>query len=224
MPHIEIQIDSDTVAALRTSQYSLRVLKAVATSATDALPTLWMVVPPQAIGANTGVSWDDQYGAYSSTNPAPPKKTSVIKVPGWTSIGLGQAATIVPSGRISVGGPGISGTITIGGSSQSVAGVTQLGGGQMNPIIALSLPKDGSLTTITPLEKVLLWFDLPRQTPFIGQIQTTAPQIAVFIDLARGDAPSVTYNINSGWGSNSARLIVQGQDLRSLLILPAFSP
>jgi hypothetical protein len=221
MPHVEIQMDPDTVAALQAGPYYLRVLKAVATNASVALPTLWVQIPPQAIATNTGISWDDQYGVYSSTNPAPPKLTSVIQVPGWVSIGLGQTAMIAPNtGRVSIGGPGVSGTITIGGPSRSVAGITQTGGGQMHPIVGLSLPPDGSLVAVTPLEKVLLWFDL--RLSYIGEVHAKAPQTAILVDLARGDAPSVTYNINNGWGSGSARRIGQGQDVRSLLILPAF--
>ena len=221
MPQVVIQLDADTLTALQAGPYYLQVLKAVATNASVALPTLWFQVPPQAFGLNTTVSWDDQYGAYSSTNPAPP--SGVIQVPSQTNIGLGETATIT-NGNVSVGGPGVSGTITIAAdatSAQFVAGITQSGDGQMNPIVGLSLPQDGSQVVVTPLEKVLLWFDVtPPGQVFIGQTYTTAPQISVLVDLAGGAAPSVTYNLLNGWGSGQP--VGQGQDVVSLLIIPAF--
>jgi len=89
----------------------------------------------------------------------------------------------------------------------------------MNPIAGLSLPQDGSQVVVTPIEKVLLWFDVtPPGFVFIGQTYTTTPQISVLVDLAGGASPSVTYDILNGWSGQS---VGQGEDVVSLLIMPA---
>jgi len=221
MPQVVVQVDDETLTALQAGQYFLRVSKAVATNAGYALPTLCFQVPPQALASNIGVAWDDDLGVSGTWTPSnPPPPNFIIRLQTWVSIGPGQTATVAPTGNISVGGPGVSGAITIEGSPQFAAGVTQAVAGLAQPIVGLSLPQDGSLVTVTPLDKVLLWFDTSDM--WIGQMYTTAPQIGMFIDLAGGHAPSCSYDILSGWSSTSAQSVGQGEDVTSLLIIPAF--
>ena len=196
MSGITIQLTPETIPVLEQGGYALYGFKAVSTTASRGLPTIWLMT--QAFSANMLINWQNQFSAYTSTSEIIPgamvvPSASYLVPPGST------LEVNAPDGTGTVTSTGQAGTISILNQTENqfTAGIGQIAGSEEGIVCVLPLYGQG-LDYVTPLERVLLVFATSMFNP--GMVVEQLFSQGVMVDAtAPNNNRTVTYDINDGW-------------------------
>ncbi|HKY05045.1 MAG TPA: hypothetical protein VJQ56_09150, partial [Blastocatellia bacterium] len=181
-------------------------------------PLVWMQT--QNFSANSVVTWEEEYQAYTSNTRVIPNAQIV---PMFSApIMPGQALQVRQGGygMVVPGGPPSAFSILNQTSTQYTCGISQAVGNSNAPCCAFPL-YGNMMAVIAPTNKVLLMFSsIPIN---VGTVAFQAYSPGILIDLTGTNQRNVTYDINSGWsggGASWAQNITANSDLIPLLIQP----
>lgn len=214
---INITLPQDTVNGLDNGKYSLYGFKAVQASEANGVPVVWF--KSDVFGKTTTVSWDVYYQGYTSQEAIIPDGT--IDASNAYDMTLGQVLDVNGSSGQGVvkGGPSPT-AIAINNtqSNEFTCGISQLVGGNSNPMCAFPLYGNQE-DVIAPIEKVLLMFATKQINT--GTVIEKAYSQGVMIDLTSDNERLLDYDINLGWswgGFSWANTVAANAKLIPLLI------
>lgn len=213
---VTINLDSTTVGDLVTGNYQLYGFKAVQTTQGGGAPLVWFST--DQFMAETVVSWEEQYQAYTSLSQI--ITNGQIQASSPYDITLDQTLNVAANGVGNVTEGGTTGAISIFNttSQQFTCGISEVQDGTALPMCAFPLYGHG-LDVIAPIEKVLLMFStLPVKT---GTVIEQAYSQGILIDLTGNNEQTVSFDINEGWswgGYSWAQAIPASANLVPLLI------
>jgi hypothetical protein len=215
---VTIQIDQNTFTALANGGFHLYGLTGVQCSDRGGLPAVWLCT--QNFSLTTRVTVPDSYAAFTAPamSLAPGSRLDPwFKAP----IQKGQMLEVSQAGGTgSVKSGGESGTMTILNltSTQYTCGLIQNGGTVGAPICGFER-YGGGIELTTPLPSVLLMFSTVVATP--GTLVEVSKGPGILINLANDNSPTVSFDINKGWGWGNyawAQVVPANTDLRPILI------
>jgi hypothetical protein len=219
---ITINMDGDTVTALLNGNYWLYGFKAVQTTQGGGSPLVWFAT--QDFMAQTQISWEEQYQAFTSQSQIIPGGEITATSP--YDITLDQTLTVGAGGvgTVTAGGTQLAISIVNTTDTQFTCGVSELQNGVAMPLCAFPLYGGGGVDVIAPIEKVLLMFSTkPVNT---GTVIEQAYSPGILIDLTGENQRIVTFAMNQGWswgGYSWAQPVNYAAQLVPLLIEPANS-
>ena len=192
---VNIEISTDMLSTLKTNNYKLCFAKKIGD---EAYNVVWQSY--SAYLADNVFSWTPQFQIFGTNTFADDVTVKVSTT--LQTIGLGQQVTMDPSGVISSasdGGPSTS--LTFNNDYGSIhPGVNQVSTGidgttSSTPIyVAVDASLKGS-TTLTPVEKVMVWFE---QNMVTSTMFSTARAKAIELDLTAVNSVTALYT-NEDW-------------------------
>ena len=217
---VSIAMNTDTLAALSNSGFSLYGFKATGNSNLAGRPLIWLRMINYA--ATTIVNWTNQYEAYISNSPIV-SNTGVIV---GTSAGItpGETLQVGAGGSVAVLREGPPTSISIYNSTEQpfTCGLSQNQTGTFTPFCAFSL-NGNTVDVITPLEKVLFMFStasVPTGTVIDQAFSYAGPgayTAGILIDVNEDEPRSVSFDINEGWSWGAFNWGQQISTISSLL-------
>ncbi|WP_051631300.1 hypothetical protein [Afifella pfennigii] len=218
---VVIDMDQDTVAALKGSNYYLYGFKAVR-GQSSGVPTVWF--QSQNFLTETTLTWEESYQSYISNDEI--ESNVVIHASNKADIDLGQTMTVDQYGNVKVSGDGTAGAVSIMNASTSpyTCGLSQQSpSGDYTSLCAFPLYGNG-LDLIVPIEKVLLMFATKPVKTATVIVQAFAQ--GVLIDLTGVESRELSFDINKGWNFGTAtwaQTVPANSPMQPLLILPQVS-
>ena len=220
---VTINMSQETVTRLVSSGYVLQVFRAVQASDLAGRPLLWM---SPAYSAETDVTWNDGYDAY--TSPSPITAGTQLTIGFSAAIEAGQLLEVSAGGVGEVTSAGHAGALSIL-NTISTYFTCGIGGGaaSSDPAPFCAFPLYGNnLQRVVPLEKVLLMFSTEALTPGTViddsyAVALTAYGPGLLVDVAGATQRALSYDVNDGWsggGYNWAQQVPAGTGLVPLLI------
>lgn len=196
---LNIMMEAQTVAALRASGYTLYGFKAVSTTASGGMPTVWF--DDTQYLQSTDIVWLGDCQAYASHTPV--QQNAVVMETTALDINLGQMLVIDANGN---------GTVKTGASQNAISllnqapqplttGISEEVNGVVTPICALPIFPN-MLETVTPEEKILLMFSTQHLNS--GTMVEKAASAGILVDLTVASCRSVSFDINTGWDAGDA--------------------
>ena len=213
---IDIALSPDTVADLKNSGFALYAFKAVKSAVAGGAPLVWFSTT--SILTKTQVTWEEQYQAYISTSQI--VANGQVNASTSCDVNLGQVASVDANGNMVAKSGGTASAISIMNNSSSrwTTGISQVAGGNPNPMCAIPL-FGNNLDVVVPIEKVLLMF--ASNTVNTGTVIYKAYSPGLLIDLTASQTRAVSFDIDDGWdaaGGTWAQPVSANDNLVPLLI------
>lgn len=199
---VNITMDQNTVNQLYNNGYSLYAFKAVGSSNPSAQPTVW--VQTKVFSLNTTVTWQEQYGAYTSLQTTLADKTQIVASASYP-INLNNTLQVTsPTGTGSVVTTGIASAIEIQNmtDTQFTCGISQTSSSGQNILCAIPL-FGNNIDVIQPIEQVLLTFATQAVNTGTVIYQAFAPALLIDMTGAPSGTRTVSYDINTNWKANT---------------------
>lgn len=199
---VAITMNQNTVSMLSEYDYYLYVFKAVNSSIQNGQPTVW--VQTQTFSLNTTISWQEQYGAYTSLQTSLSDGTQINASASYP-INLGstlQVSASTGTGQVVTTGTASAIDILNQTNTQFTCGISQTSSTGQNILCALPL-FGNNLDVIQPVEQILLTFATNAVNTGTVVYQAFAPSLMVDMTGATNNTRSVSYDINTNWQANT---------------------
>lgn len=200
--NVNITMDQNTVSQLYNNGYNLYAFKAVGSSNPNAQPTVW--VQTKTFSLNTQVTWQEQFGAYTSLQTTLADNTQILASATYPIDFSNTLKVTSPTGTGEVVTTGIRTAIQIQNmtDTQFTCGIAQTSSSGQNILCAVPL-FGNNIDVIQPIETVLLTFATQAVNTGTVIYQAFAPAILIDMTGAPNNTRTVSYDINRNWKGNT---------------------